>query len=373
LILNNIKESDFKYTLLLIVIAYMFSIAVRFIWVEQFNGVEQFKFNHEFMINTNDGYYYAEGARDILSGVYDKNPQKAKLDLSPTDSALSVLTAFFVKVLPFSFEAVIFYLSGFLASLVVVPIILIGRFLKITEVGFIAALISSIAWSYYNRTMFGYYDTDMLNIVFPVFLLWGLMGYVATKRSFYLLITSFEIIFYRWWYPQSYALEFAFIALLGIYFLYLYFYKKERSDGHDIVTLVIFMLIAMVYLPGVVRAALVVGLYMAYIKRKEVFLHYIWYLLALSVGAFVATGGLTPILGQLKAYVVRESVASEKEGLHLHFFTVAQTIREAGAIPFETFANRISGNPFLFILSVVGYIVLTWRYRVFLLQTAFLG
>jgi len=193
------------------------------------------------------------------------------------------------------------------------------------------------------------------------------MGYVATKRSFYLLITSFEIIFYRWWYPQSYALEFAFIALLGIYFLYLYFYKKERSDGHDIVTLVIFMLIAMVYLPGVVRAALVVGLYMAYIKRKEVFLHYIWYLLALSVGAFVATGGLTPILGQLKAYVVRESVASEKEGLHLHFFTVAQTIREAGAIPFETFANRISGNPFLFILSVVGYIVLTWRYRVFLL------
>lgn len=371
--LSSKKELDFKYTLLLIAIAYIFAIAVRFVWVEQFSGVEQFRFNHEFMINTNDGYYYAEGARDILSGVYDKDPQKAKFDLSPIDSALSVVTAFFVKVLPFSFERVIFYLSGFLSSLVVIPIILIGRFLKITEVGFAAALISSVAWSYYNRTMFGYYDTDMLNIVFPVFLLWGLMGYVVTKRSFYLLATSFDIILYRWWYPQSYALEFAFIAMLALYFLYLYFYKKERSDGLDIITLVIFMLVAMVNIPIAIRVVGTAGLYIIYLKREELFLKYIWYFLVISVGIFIVTGGFSPIWNKLKSYIFSSSVVATKDELHLHFFTVKQTIREASAIPFEIFANRISGNPFLFILSIVGYIILTFRYRVFLLALPLIG
>jgi undecaprenyl-diphosphooligosaccharide--protein glycosyltransferase len=61
-----------KKTVLIILIAFAFSFAVRLIWVQQFSGTEQFKFNGEFMINTNDGYFYAEGARDILAGITTK-------------------------------------------------------------------------------------------------------------------------------------------------------------------------------------------------------------------------------------------------------------------------------------------------------------
>jgi undecaprenyl-diphosphooligosaccharide--protein glycosyltransferase len=49
-------------------------------------------------------------------------------------------------------------------------------------------------------------------------------------------------------------------------------------------------------------------------------------------------------MGKLKGYVFKDLVAIGEEGLKLHFFTVMQTIREAGKIPFETFANRISGH-----------------------------
>jgi undecaprenyl-diphosphooligosaccharide--protein glycosyltransferase len=90
-----------QLTILLILIAFIFSFAVRLIWVEQFKDVEQFKFNSEFMINTNDGYFYAEGARDILSGTTQAN------DLSPVTSAGSILTAFIAKIVPFSFETII--------------------------------------------------------------------------------------------------------------------------------------------------------------------------------------------------------------------------------------------------------------------------
>jgi len=50
-----------------------------------------------------------------------------------------------------------------------------------------------------------------------------------------------------------------------------------------------------------------------------------------------------------------------------------QTIREAGQIPFETFANRISGHPVTFIISLIGYIYLVYRYKIMLLALPLLG
>jgi len=234
-----------KKTTILILLAFAFSIAVRFIWVEHFSNEEQFKFNGEFMINTNDGYYYAEGARDILAGVTESSN-----DLSPLDSATSVLTAFIVKVLPFSFETVIFYMPAFFASLLVIPIILIAREFDRLEVGFIAALMASITWSYYNRTMVGYYDTDFLTIVFPTILLWSLIWAIKTNADKYLLIAALDVIAYRWWYPQSYALEFAFIALIVIYAVYQYVKKQNYQTN---LLLISFMLFAMINLDGYIR------------------------------------------------------------------------------------------------------------------------
>ncbi len=86
-----ITLSQNKKTLLLIILAFLFSFSIRLIWVYQFSGYEQFKFNDQFMINTNDGYYWAEGARDILANNSNINGS------SPINSAPSILTALLVK------------------------------------------------------------------------------------------------------------------------------------------------------------------------------------------------------------------------------------------------------------------------------------
>ena len=138
--MNNLTK-DTKLTLLYIAVAFLFSVAIRMIWFYNFAEYEPFKFNGQFMINTNDGYYWAEGARDILSGVTQKN------DLSPITTAASQLTALFAYILPFSFESVILFMPIFLSSLVVVPIILIAKSLENLELGLVAALLASIAWS----------------------------------------------------------------------------------------------------------------------------------------------------------------------------------------------------------------------------------
>ncbi|NOR58210.1 MAG: peptide transporter [Sulfurimonas sp.] len=356
--MNNIS-SETKLTIGYILIAFAFSVAMRMIWVYQFSEVEQFMFNGQFMINTNDGYYWAEGARDILSGVSQAN------DLSPITTAASQLTAFFAYILPFSFETVIFYMPVVLSSLVVIPIILIAKVIDNLELGFIAALLASIAWSYYNRTMVGYYDTDMLNIVLPMFLLWSIIWAVQTNEDKYLLITALDILVYRWWYPQSYALEFSFFGLILLYTL---IWDRKNLYNYKLLAIMMF---AMINIDGYIRFPIVVGMF--YIFKQEKIQKYIYYIFAISVVVFFATGGFDPIWAKLKAYVFTDSISASKDGLNLHFYSVMQTVREAGQIPFETFANRISGHSITLVLSVIGYIYLTYKHRIMLFGLPMIG
>lgn len=344
---------------LLSLLAFLFSFAVRMIWVYQFHDYEAFTFAGQFMINTNDGYYWAEGARDLLSGI------SQKYDLSPIDSAPAWLTYMFATILPFSFESIIFYMPAVLGSLIVVPLILIAHNFKMIEVGFLAALIASIAVSYYNRTMVGYYDTDMLTIVFPMFLLWSLILAFRTHEKKYFFITAIEIIVYRWWYPQSYSLEFSFFALI---LAYTFFFQRKNLFYYQLLAI---MLFAMMGLDTLIRIGSVIVIYWFFKQEKYQKLTY--FVLTLAVMLFFLSGGFEPIWVQLKGYVFKDAIEVNEEVLPLHFFSVMQTIREAGQIPFTVFAERISGHTVTFLLSLVGYALLLKRYPVMFLALPLLG
>lgn len=354
------KQENKAILLLYITIAYLFSIAVRMIWVYQFSGYDSALWNGELMISTNDGYYFAEGARDILAGFHQAN------DLSPTNEPISYLTALFATILPFSFETIILYMPAFLGSLLVIPIILIGRALNQTFMGFIAGVLGGIVWSYYNRTMTGYYDTDMLTIVLPTFVLWSMILALRTNQDRYLIITTLSVILYSWWYAGSYSLNFAFIAMTLVYSFF--FHKKEIYPYK----LIIFLIIAM--LPLVVYIKLPLALALYYLFLKTTYLdskQNIYILLGAAFTLLLVLGGLSPILYQLKGYILREAVVNE--GSSLEFYSVLKTVREAGTIPFEIFANRISGAIFIFLFSIVGYILLLKRYKSMLLSLPMVG
>ena len=339
--------------------AFIFSVVVRLIWVYQFSDYEAFKFAGQFMINTNDGYFWAEGARDLLSGLFTKH------DLSPIGEATPWLTYGVAKLTPFSLETIIFYMPAVLGSLIVVPLLLIAHNLKMVEMGFLAALLASIAVSYYNRTMIGYYDTDMLNIVFPTFLLWSLILALRTQSEKYLLLTALEIIAYRWWYPQSYSLEFAYFGLILGYALV--FDRKNLFHFK----LLAMMLLAMMNMPSMVRFVLVIGLYVG--LKQQRWDRYIGYIFAAAVVLFAMSGGLDPIWLRLKLYVFKDAIEISTGALPLHFFSVMQTVREAGQIDFVTFAERISGHTLTFIVSMIGYGMMVKRYPVMLLALPMLG
>ena len=360
--MNGIQEKlDTRLFIGLILIAYTFSIAIRLIWVFQFQDNPNFYWNDQLMINTNDGYAYAEGARDMLAGFHQDN------DLSYYATALSSVTYLLAKILPFSFETIILYMPAFFGSLLVIPVMLIARVLKQDIMGLLAGLLAGIVWSYYNRTMTGYYDTDMLTIVLPTFVLWSLIFNIQEEKNRYLLLIPAFIIAYSWWYAQSYSLN---IAMAFMVFIYTVVFEREKLFNYKIL---IFMFIAMSYFAWEYKIIASLALFLAFhfiekANTKKV----IFILLAVAFASILLTGGLNPILYQIKGYIFREAVAGELD-LNLHFFGVTQTVREAGKIPFEVFANRISGHSVTFFLSLIGYILLALRYRIMWLALPMLG
>ncbi len=357
--MTNFKLST-KNFIILIVVAYLFSILVRTIWVYQFHDVDAFKWNSQLMINTNDGYGYAEGARDILAGGHQKG------DGSFIDSSLAIVTAFLAKILPFSFETIILWMPTFFGSLLVIPIMLIARVLNMEYAGFIGALLGGIAWSYYNRTMTGYYDTDMLTIVLPTFTLWATIYALLKKRNRYILLVSFFMVLSNWWYFQNYSLS---LSMTVVTLLYTLIFDRKDIFNYKVL---IFMLISLSQIDLVIKIPIILALFGFFHIKSDLDKRVVFLILAISILMIFATGGLDPIINRVNGYLFRDSSDTiANEGLH--YFSVVKTVREAGAIPFELFANRISGHTVTFILSIIGYILLIFKNRIFLLSLPLVG
>ncbi|MDR1976754.1 MAG: peptide transporter [Campylobacteraceae bacterium] len=380
------------YIFALIAFAFLFSVGVRFTWVYWANNTidgSYLKWNNEFMVTTNDSYFWAEGARDLIycdrdnasMGEYYQQNCHQENDLSPVNEALPKITHVLYDILPFSLETIMFYLSAFAGSLLVIPFILIGKRLHLLLAGFVASLIASIGTSYYSRTVLGYYDTDVFNLFFPMLLVWSLSLALKTQEKKYLLLTGLEIVVYRWCYPSSYSLEFAFFGLVGVYTVYMLItermenkklrvsevlFLKQNVSNYQLLSI---MLIGMMGAPFMARITGVVILYLIALRKE--FEKFALYIFAASVVIFFITGGINPIANQLAGYIFQRG-GTIADGA-LHFYSVAQTIVEARTIEPSEIASKISGNIPLFVLSIIGYAWLCLRQPVMLLMLPLLG
>ena len=348
----------------LMLVAYIFSFAIRMIWVYQFQDNPNFYWNDQLMINTNDGYTWAAGAQNILYGMHEHNPGIRNM----WSNATIFFTVLFVKITPFSLETVILYMPTVISSLVVVPIILIARLYGQSVWGFFAALLGSIAWSYYNRTMTGYYDTDMFSAMAPMFILYFLMKSTIDFNLKSALYAAIAIAIYPFLYDAGASIVYA----MGIiYAAYLVFYHRNETNTYYSMILVFF---ALLHLPisapfnYLTTIAILIALYM-YFQKTTIAQQKLIIVAGILLVLFMYFGNVFGlIIGKVMSYV---TTGTSTEGLH--FYGVHQTIREAGKIPFQTFANRIAGSELGVILSFIGYIVLVAKHRAFILALPLVG
>ena len=366
--MNSFYENkiDTKYLVLLIAIAYAFSFAIRMIWIYQFQNDPNFIWNNELMISTNDGYFFASGVQKELMGLHLENPRVPSI----FTYGVVFFTTIFVKFTPFSLESVILYMPSVISSLVVIPIILIARLYKQTLLGFLSALLASIAWSYYNRTMVGYYDTDMFSAMAPMIILFFLMKSTIELNLRSALYASISIIIYPFLYDQGQLIVYAIAIMYALYMLF--YHHKEKITYQSFI--LVFLPIIPIYISFGFVSIYFIKIFMVFsvffmlqklkLEKKES-------MIISGVVLFlflIFSNVLTLLIAKVTGYT---STGTSNVGLH--FYGVAQTVREAGHIPFSMFAKRISGSEVGVILSLVGYIVLVLRYRAFILALPLIG
>lgn len=352
------ETSNSRSILLFIFIAYTFSFLIRMIWVYQFQGNPQFMWNDQLMINTNDGYFFASGAQKWLEGTLQYNHRVPDLFMT----AAVTFTAWMTKFTPLSLDTTILYMPAIISSLVVIPIILIGRLFGLGVVGFLAALLGSIAWSYYNRTMTGYFDTDMFSAMAPMFILYFLLATIKTEKSLFALLSALAFLIYPFLYDQGRAVVYAMGIIYMIYMIV--FHRKDAFTYHSI----LLISVGLMNINPWLQLVTIFLLHFAILKKK-IDANTSLYASIVTVFIFLYSGHVFDLIWMKVSLYFDRGVESSG----LHFFQVSQTVREAGIIPFDTMANRISGSVLGVFAALLGYILLVIRHKEFILALPLIG
>ncbi|MCJ7764905.1 MAG: dolichyl-diphosphooligosaccharide--protein glycosyltransferase subunit STT3, partial [Thiovulaceae bacterium] len=218
-------------TAVLIFAALFISISIRLMWVSQFQLMEQYLWNGELLIDSNDGYFFASGAQNALYGSLQSNPRVPDIFYN----AVIAVTVLLVKTLPFSLATVIFYLPVVIGSLIIIPIILIGRLYNAPLLGFFAGVLASLSWGYFDRTVAGYFDTDMFSVTGVLFVLFFFLAQIKHRRDLFSLLAALAILLYPFLYDQGRPLIY---ALSIAYFLYLILFKRHERSTYTAIFLV---------------------------------------------------------------------------------------------------------------------------------------
>lgn len=351
---------------LIMTLVYIFGVACRFFWIYWASGIEQFSFDGELIMTTNDAFANAEGARDMIAGFHQPG------DLSPYGASIPTLAFLISKILPVSLNSITIYMSVFLAPLVSVPIILIAREYKILGAGIIAALLACILPGYYIRTLGGYFDSDMLNIVLPMLAIWALIRLTQNGSQRNLILPAIFMALYDWWYPSSYSLNLA-ITIMFLFYA-LIFDRRNEINYKAVILMAVTVINFDVYYKDIIvnyilllKIILIVSLYYLMVKipssqSKKI----LWILAVVIVALFVAFGGLDPIIIQIESYFGRGR--SNTIYGTFHFYGVRKTVNEVANADFMKFVHYCSGNIFIFICAMAGLAFMFIKFRSFILS-----
>lgn len=113
----------------------------------------EYKFGNEFLLATHDSYHWVAGACGFGRAV---------------DHPMARMLRFFAGISGLAPAQAAFWLPAFLSSIAAGAVFLWGRLYSNAAVGIAAGLIASIAPGFLGRTLLGYYDTDLITLLFPL-------------------------------------------------------------------------------------------------------------------------------------------------------------------------------------------------------------
>ncbi|MCH2151951.1 MAG: hypothetical protein MK089_01255 [Phycisphaerales bacterium] len=186
---------------LLIIIAWSFCVLIRYQWIVWAEGVEQFNWVGGVQPTTHDAFTHGAVLQQHLEGRHSDNPHMPPLFNG--QGAIHSLIWLFLQIIPVSIPKLLIWAPVFVSSLIVIPYILIGRLYGSALWGFAAAMIGGIAWNFYERSMAGYFDTDMISFGYIVLLLFLFMASHVRRSVNYAGLAAFATFLYPYFYYKG--------------------------------------------------------------------------------------------------------------------------------------------------------------------------
>lgn len=353
---------DRRSLLTLILIAFAFSISIRLLVAYEQYGNPNFYFEGAPIIKSPDGFYYAEGARDIINSA--NTPDDGR---SPITSVVSILTAGVYHLLPgLKLEWAMYFIPVVFGSLVVVPIVLLGIEAGSAVIGFFAAMIAASSIGFVNRSFAGYYDDDFLTLTLPFFVAYGVIALLRDKNNLSLLVyLAVASLLYSLEYSNANSIISVIAALLLVYTL---IYEKGAMRNYLFVAT---LLLVATQIPLWQKLPLLILLLVAI--KKGIFENqkYLFIFLASSVSLFAFFGGFDPLINRFSYYIFKPMTKTDE--LNLHFFSSLKTVSESQYSNFNDLFESFSGNLYLFFAGLFGYLLLLRKNKRFLLLLPLLG
>ena len=334
--------------------------ALRYAYPYGTDLMQQYFFNGERILTTNDGYHYANATRDLLQGFEGENAfyPAAEFQLPAMFSAiLYKIISFFWNI---SLDSFFYYLPIVLSPLLVIPVYLIAKNLSGSSfVALFSATLAPITQAYSVRTMGGYYDTDMLILTLPLMGAYFLMRILEfNKIRDVLLGTFFCILAYEWHSASAiYLLGFC-VFLCACYAL---IFRRKNPQTFESLAIIIIalsqipllakLIIIAIFLHFMIDKVYIFRDWTAQIKAKFKYQSAIIFLVAVAVGlmANVETG-FSRFLFYVMGDFINDSIAQVRG--------TADSIQELQTLSIEKGVERIIEDYFLFGFGAVGIMLL---------------
>lgn len=165
--------------LLAIVVAWAAGFVARAAWLSEKGKTATSMFEGHRLLTTADAYFYATGVQHAVEGGVEHNGRVPTIN----NSIVVLIGEAAVELFGAPVEDVCTWMPAFLAPLVAVPLVLLGLLYGHLVWGFLAALVSVLGLSYWNRTVPGYFDTDMVTIPYVIGVIVLLMTAFWRRRS----------------------------------------------------------------------------------------------------------------------------------------------------------------------------------------------
>lgn len=381
-------------TLLLIIIAWSASSYVRYSYIGWADTVEQYKWEGVIQPTTHDAFTHGAMIEEHVGGIHGDNPKMYPLFNS--QGALHVLSWAVIKTTSVDIAHLLLWAPVFLGSLMAIPLVLLGRVFGSSLWGFTSAMLGAVAFNYYERSMAGYFDTDLFSFWVAMLLVYFLIAAHHKKSLMHAGLGAVVLFLYPFFYAKGLVIGSAIAGcFLGLQLIYIVI-KSEYAIHLRLMIPVALATSVCSWSHGVsinrspwlwffgLILLLVSWLVVSNprIKLRNLSIAaavvFVWLMINLPWGYFI---------GQVQTYShllqSQTETAVENDPLLLQQMEIKKqidfrrthkfTIKESQGEKWSILAQRITGSLTGTILALIGYLLLCLRYPAFLVALPLAG